>query len=104
MMTTDLIAESFKDPSHSLWGYLKQVHTIQSFKEEDKFGFKQIYTLEDNLTQSLKPVHFKLVVYNDDIHHIKLKKRSYYMISDCVQESQYVFRATQHSFIAELTK
>ena len=76
-MTASLIAKSFIDPSHSLWGCLKQVHSIQSFKEEDKFGFKQTYTLEDNLTQSLKPVHFKLVVYNDDIHHIKLKKRSY---------------------------
>ena len=100
----NLIAESFKDPSHSLWGCLKQVHTIQSFKEEDTFGFKQIFTFEDNLTQNLKPVHFKLLVYNDDIHHIKLKKRCFYMISDYVQESQYIFRATQHSFIAELIK
>ena len=54
----NLIASSFEDPAKSLWGRLKQVHTIKSFKDDDKFGFKQIYTFEDHLTQSLKPVLF----------------------------------------------
>tara|TARA_B100000586_G_scaffold219790_1_gene166791 strand:+ start:935 stop:1207 length:273 start_codon:yes stop_codon:yes gene_type:complete len=87
-----------------LWGCLKRVHTIQSFKDDDKLGFKQIYIFEDYLTQNLTPVDFKLVFYNEDIHRVKMKKRGYYMISDCVQESQDCFKATQKSFIAEMNK
>ena len=100
----NLIASSFEDPAKSLWGRLKQVHTIKSFKDDDKFGFKQIYTFEDQLTQSLKPVHFQLAVYNEDIHHIKLKKCSYYMISDCIQEGQQLYKAKSNFFIIELIK
>ena len=100
----NLIASSFEEPAKSLWGRLKQVHTIKSFKDDDKFGFKQIYTFEDHLTQSLKPVHFQLAVYNEDIHRIKLKKRSYYMISDCFQEGQQLYKVTNSSFITELIK
>ena len=103
-MDQNLIANSFEDPAKSLWGCLNKVHTIKSFKEGDKFGFKQIYTFEDNLNQSLKPVHFQLAVYNEDIHSIKLKKRSYYMISDCIQEGQQLYKATNSSFITELIK
>ena len=100
----NLIASSFEDPAESLWGRLKQVHTIKSFKDGDKFGFKQIYTFKDHLTQSLKPALFQLAVYNEDIHHIKLKKRSYYMISDCIQEGQQLYKATNSSFVIELIK
>ena len=100
----NLIASSFEDPAKSLWGHLKQVHTIKSFKEGEDFGFKQIYTFEDHLNQTLKPTHFKLVVYNEDIHRIKVKKRSYYMISDCVQEGHQLYKATNSSFFTELIK
>ena len=100
----NLIASSFEEPAKSLRGRLKQIHTIKSFKDDDKFGFKQIYTFEDHLTQSLKPVLFQLAVYNEAIHHIKLKKRSYYMISDCIQEGQQLYKVTNSSFITELIK
>ena len=99
-----LIASSFDDPAKCLWGCLKKGHTIKSFKEGDKFGFKQVYTFEDHLNQSLKPTHFKLVVYNEDIHRIKLKKHSYYMISDCVQEGHQLYKATNSTFFIELIK
>ena len=89
----NLIVSNFEDPAKSLWGRLKQVHTIKSFKDDDKFGFKQIYTFEDHLTQSLKPVLFQLAVYNEDIHRIKLKKHSYYMISDLSKKANNVTKS-----------
>ena len=100
----NLIASSFEEPAKSVWGRLKQVHTIKSFKDDDKFGFKQIYTFEDHLTQSLMPEHFQLASDRQDIHHFKLKKRSYYMISDCTQEGQQLYKATNSFFITELIK
>ena len=100
----NLIASSFEDPAKCLWGCLSKAHTIKSFKEGDKFGFKQIYTFEDHLNQSLKPVHFKLVVYDEDIHCIRLKKHGYYMISDCVQDGHQLYKATNSSFFTELIK
>ena len=89
----NLIASSFEEAAKSLWGRLKQVHTIKSFKDDDKFGFKQIYTFEDHHNQTLKPTHFKLVVYNEDIHRIKLKKHSYYMISDLSKKANNVTKS-----------
>ena len=98
----DLIANCFEDQGHSLWGCLKRSHPIQSFKDGDKFVFKKLFTFADHLCPSLKPVYFKLVLFDEDIHFIKLKKNSYYMISDYIAESSSCFKVSQNSFIVEI--
>ena len=101
-MNAELIASCFEDPGTSLWGRLKRVHPIQSFKDGEKYGFKKLFTFEDHLCPSLKPVYFKIVLYNEDIHFIKLKKNKYYMISDYIEESSSCFKVSQNCFIVEI--
>ena len=82
----------------SHWGFLKHSHQIQSFLKDGKVGFKKMYTFQDNLSKNLEPKYFKLILYDEHIQSIKLKKNKYYMFSDCVIEDKHLV-FTKNSFM-----
>ena len=66
--------------------------------KDGQVRFKKMYTFQDNLTKNLEPKYFKLILYDEHIQSIKLKKNKYYTFSDCViEEGHLVF--TKNSFI-----